>query len=390
MYNNKFRITSILFFSLFTLYGCNSNQGHTNTPESHQQADQTSTSKQLQTFKVQQITQFNEPWALAVLPDQRLIVTERKGQLKLFDPLTKRTVNITGLPEVAYGGQGGLGDIVLHPNFNQNQWVYYSYAEKGPGGQGAAVARAQLDLNSAVPALKNHEVIWRQIPKVSGKGHYGHRLAFDHEGKLWIASGERQKFTPAQDMKSNLGKVLRLNDDGTPASNNPFAQQGGVTAEIWSFGHRNPLGIAFDAKNQLWVVEMGPKGGDELNLIRKGKNYGYPIVSNGDHYDGKPIPDHSTRPEFQKPELSWTPVISPSSLLIYQGRQFPKWQGKALIGGLSSEALIIVDLEQNPVKEIQRIDMKERMRGLQEAQDGSIWVIEDGKNAKLLKLTAGS
>jgi len=184
MYNNKFRITSVLFFSLFTLYGCNSNQGHTNTPESHQQADQTSTSKQLQIFKVQQITQFNEPWALAILPDQRLLVTERKGQLKLFDPLTKRTVNITGLPEVAYGVQGGLGDIVLHPNFNQNQWVYYSYAEKGAGGQGAAVARARLDLNSAAPALKNHEVIWRQIPKVSGQGHYGHRLAFDHEGKL--------------------------------------------------------------------------------------------------------------------------------------------------------------------------------------------------------------
>ncbi|MGL5212634.1 MAG: PQQ-dependent sugar dehydrogenase, partial [Acinetobacter junii] len=208
------------------------------------------------------------------------------------------------------------------------------------------------------------------------------------DGKLWVSSGERQKFDPAQDMKSNLGKILRLNEDGTPVSDNPFSQQGGVTAEIWSLGHRNPLGMAFDDQKQLWVVEMGPKGGDELNQILKGANYGYPIVSNGDHYSGLPIPDHKTRPEFKAPAIDWTPVISPSSMIIYTGDKFPLWQQKALIGGLSSKSIVVVDLKSQPVKEVQRLDMKQRIRGLQQAQDGSIWVIQDGPQAKLLKLNA--
>ncbi|MNT22739.1 Soluble aldose sugar dehydrogenase YliI precursor [compost metagenome] len=229
--------------------------------------------------------------------------------------------------------------------------------------------------------------IWQQVPKVSGQGHYGHRMVFGADGKLWVSSGERQKFDPAQNMKSNLGKILRLSDDGSASVGNPFYQQGGVTAEIWSLGHRNPLGMAFDPQGQLWVVEMGPKGGDELNIITKGENYGYPIVSNGDHYSGLPIPDHHTRPEFKAPEIDWTPVISPSSLIIYHGQQFPAWQNKALIGGLSSEAIIVVDLKHKPVKEVQRLDMKQRIRGLYEAQDGSIWVIEDGSKARLLKLS---
>ncbi|MGL5144723.1 MAG: PQQ-dependent sugar dehydrogenase, partial [Acinetobacter junii] len=180
----------------------------------------------------------------------------------------------------------------------------------------------------------------------------------------------------------------RLNEDGTPVLDNPFSQQGGVTAEIWSLGHRNPLGMAFDDQKQLWVVEMGPKGGDELNQILKGANYGYPIVSNGDHYSGLPIPDHKTRPEFKAPAIDWTPVISPSSMIIYTGDKFPLWQQKALIGGLSSKSIIVVDLKSQPVKEVQRLDMKQRIRGLQQAQDGSIWVIEDGPQAKLLKLNA--
>ncbi len=167
---------------------------------------------------------------------------------------------------------------------------------------------------------------------------------------------------------------------------NPFQSQGEVAKQVWSFGHRNPLGMAFDEQGQLWVVEMGPKGGDELNLIQKGKNYGYPVVSNGDHYSGLNIPDHVTRPEFEAPKLDWTPVISPSSLIFYTGQMFPKWQGKAIIGGLSSEALIIVDTTAQLAKEIQRIDMKQRIRGLQQAKDGSIWVIEDGKHADLIQL----
>ncbi|RZF56714.1 PQQ-dependent sugar dehydrogenase [Acinetobacter halotolerans] len=384
----KLLATPLLCGSFLFLFACGSNNTNSKTPE--QSAAQQSAKKATQqAYRVETIAQLNEPWAMTTLPDQRLLITERKGQLKVFDPQNKQSVNVQGVPTVSYGGQGGLGDVVLHPNFQQNHWIYLSYATKGQGGYGAVISRAKLDLsNPAQPKLTDLKTIWQQVPKVSGQGHYAHRMLFGADGKLWVSSGERQKFDPAQDMKSNLGKILRLNDDGTAAANNPFSQQGGVTAEIWSLGHRNPLGMAFDAKQQLWVVEMGPKGGDELNLIVKGENYGYPIVSNGDHYSGLKIPDHQTRPEFKAPEIDWTPVISPSSMIIYTGKEFPLWQQKALIGGLSSKAIVVVDLNTRPVKEVQRLDMKQRIRGLQQAQDGSIWVIEDGPQAKLLKLNA--
>lgn len=383
--------TSLLCSSLMLLTACGSNNSHSQELQqtsNHAQAVSQTTGVN-QTFKTQEIARFKEPWALAQLNDGRLLITERQGAVKIFDPTTKQVLNVSGVPKVRYGGQGGLGDVVLHPQFAQNHWIYLSYAESGEGGQGAAVVRAQLDLSAPnQPKLTHLQKIWQQTPKVSGQGHYGHRLAFDREGKLWISSGERQKFDPAQDMQSNLGKIVRLNDDGSPAAGNPFAGQGGVAAQIWSLGHRNPLGMAFDENGQLWVVEMGPKGGDELNRIVKGANYGYPVVSNGDHYSGLPIPDHDTRPEFKAPEISWTPVISPSSMIIYRGDQFPAWKDKALIGGLSSESITVVDLKSQPVQEVQRLNMKQRIRGLLQTQDGLIWVIEDGSNARLLKLSA--
>lgn len=385
---NKLIMMPLLCSSFLFLLACGSNKTNSKTLE--QEVAQANTQKTIsQSYRVETIAQFNEPWAISSLPDQRLLITERKGQLKLFDPKTKSIVNVSAVPAVSYGGQGGLGDVILHPDFQNNHWLYLSYASKGQGGYGAEISRAKLDLsNPAQPKLTDLKTIWQQVPKVSGQGHYGHRMMFGPDGKLWVSSGERQKFDPAQDMQSNLGKVLRLNDDATPVKDNPFIQQGGVTAQIWSLGHRNPLGMAFDPQGQLWVVEMGPKGGDELNRIVKGENYGYPIVSNGDHYSGLPIPDHHTHPEFKAPEIDWTPVISPSSLMIYTGNQFPLWQQKALIGGLSSEAIIVVDLNAKPVKEVQRLEMKQRIRGLHQAQDGSIWVIEDGPKAKLLKLSA--
>ena len=385
---NKLIMMPLLCSSFLFLLACGSNKTNSKTLE--QEVAQANTQKTIsQSYRVETIAQFNEPWAITSLPDQHLLITERKGQLKLFDPKTKSIVNVSAVPAVSYGGQGGLGDVILHPDFQNNHWLYLSYASKGQGGYGAEISRAKLDLsNPAQPKLTDLKTIWQQVPKVSGQGHYGHRMMFGPDGKLWVSSGERQKFDPAQDMQSNLGKVLRLNDDATPVKDNPFIQQGGVTAQIWSLGHRNPLGMAFDPQGQLWVVEMGPKGGDELNRIVKGENYGYPIVSNGDHYSGLPIPDHHTHPEFKAPEIDWTPVISPSSLMIYTGNQFPLWQQKALIGGLSSEAIIVVDLNAKPVKEVQRLDMKQRIRGLHQAQDGSIWVIEDGPKAKLLKLSA--
>lgn len=342
-----------------------------------------------QAYKVNNIAEFNEPWAIAPLKDGRLLVTERKGRLYLFDPETKKKTEIKGTPKVAYGGQGGLGDVALHPDFANNPWIYLSYAEQSQGGYGAVVIRGKLDLKQSTPQLTQIEKIWTQVPKFSsGQGHYGHRIVFGSDGKLWISSGERQQFDPAQDMKSNAGKIIRLNDDGSIPADNPFMNQGKIAQQVWSLGHRNPLGMAFDPKGQLWVIEMGPKGGDELNKIIKAKNYGYPLVSNGDHYNGKPIPDHSTRPEFEAPVLDWTPVISPSDLNFYTGKMFPQWQNKAIATGLSSKAIIIIDTMQQPAKEVQRLDMKARIRGAVQAQDGGIWVIEDGPQARLLKLTA--
>ena len=342
-----------------------------------------------QAYKVNNIAEFNEPWAIAPLKDGRLLVTERKGRLYLFDPETKKKTEIKGTPKVAYGGQGGLGDVALHPDFANNPWIYLSYAEQSQGGYGAVVIRGKLDLKQSAPQLTQIEKIWTQVPKFSsGQGHYGHRIVFGPDGKLWISSGERQQFDPAQDMKSNAGKIIRLNDDGSIPADNPFMNQGEIAQQVWSLGHRNPLGMAFDPKGQLWVIEMGPKGGDELNKIIKAKNYGYPLVSNGDHYDGKPIPDHSTRPEFEAPVLDWTPVISPSDLNFYTGKMFPQWQNKAIATGLSSKAIIIIDTMQQPAKEVQRLDMKARIRGAVQAQDGGIWVIEDGPQARLLKVTA--
>ncbi|AEF21119.1 MULTISPECIES: PQQ-dependent sugar dehydrogenase [Pseudomonas] len=330
----------------------------------------------------------DEPWAMTFLPDGTLLVTEKRGVLKHVDPKTGKSHDIAGVPEVAYGGQGGFGDVILHPDFASNRYVYISYAEAGDGDtRGAAVARAKLQLDEGGSgALTELSVIWQQTPKVSGAGHYGHRLAFGPDGKLWITSSERQKFTPAQDMKSNLGKLVRLNDDGSLPTDNPFADQGGVAAQVWSLGHRNMLGLAFDANDKLWVHEMGPAGGDELNLIVRGENYGYPEVSNGDHYGGKPIPDHDTRPEFAAPKITWNPVISPAGFVIYQGERFPGWNGAGLIGGLSSQALVRVAFDGDDAREAARYDMGARIREVEQGPDGSIWLLEDGADGRLLEL----
>ncbi|TNL53318.1 PQQ-dependent sugar dehydrogenase [Acinetobacter bereziniae] len=377
------------FFYLPLLMGCtllSACNAQSNSSSEVKQATESTTAMIDQSYRVEKVATFDEPWAMTELVDGRLLITERRGKLKLYDPSSSQSIDILGVPPVAYGGQGGLGDIALHPDYKNNHQIYLSYAEKGNGGYGAVVIRGELNLQETNPQIRNIQRIWEQVPKVSGQGHYAHRMLFGKDGKLWISSGERQKFDPAQDMKSNLGKVIRLNDDGSVVADNPFTQQGEIAKQVWSLGHRNPLGIAFDHKDQLWVVEMGPKGGDELNLIHKGENYGYPIVSNGDHYSGKEIPDHVTRPEFKAPEISWTPVISPSNLVFYQKQLFPQWTNKALIGGLSSEAIIVVDTDSKPVREIQRLNMKQRIRDIYPAHDGSIWVLEDGKNAGILRL----
>ncbi|AKC86590.1 PQQ-dependent sugar dehydrogenase [Pseudoxanthomonas suwonensis] len=330
-------------------------------------------------FAEREVARFDEPWAMTFLPDGRLLVTEKAGRLLVFDPATGKRARVGGVPDVVHAGQGGLGDVLLHPQFAQNGWVYLSYAEAGDGDTaGAVVVRATLELDGDGGELRKPQAIWRQVPKVAGRGHYGHRLAFDRDGLLWITSGERQKFDPAQDMDSNLGKLIRLRDDGSVPGDNPFQGQGEVSSQVWSLGHRNPLGLAFDRDGRLWVHEMGPKGGDELNLIEKGANYGYPIVSNGDHYDGKPIPDHDTQPQYRAPLITWTPVISPAGFVIYSGDRYPGWNGSGLIGGLSSQSLVRVALDGDTAREAERFDMGTRIREVEQGPDGTIWLLEDG------------
>jgi glucose/arabinose dehydrogenase len=335
------------------------------------------------------IADLDEPWAMAFLPDGRLLVTEKRGSLKLVDR-GGGVADVTGTPRVDYGGQVELGDVALHPRFSDNRLVYLSYVEEGEGGRGAVVARARLDLEREGGELRDLEVIWRQHPKVSGGGHYGHRIAFGPDGFLWISSGDRQKFSPAQDMQGNLGKILRLDDAGGVPPDNPFASRGGVTAQIWSLGHRNPLGLAFDPDGVLWSVEMGPSGGDELNRVVRGANYGYPEVSEGDHYNGTAIPRHATRPDFAPPVIAWTPVISPSSLVFYDGSEFPGWQGSALVGGLSSRGLVRLEFVGDTAREVQRVPLGARIREVEQGPDGALWVLEDekrGSDGRLLRLS---
>ena len=338
-------------------------------------------------FEIEPVAEFDQPWAMAFLPDGRLLVTEKPGRLLLVGQDGGKT-EVSGVPAVDYGGQGGLGDVALHPEFEQNGLLYLSYVEAGEDRtRGAAVAVAKLDVTGPRPALAEPRVIWRQVPKLSGRGHYGHRLLFSADGHLFISSGERQEFDPAQEMQSNLGKIVRLNDDGSVPADNPFADQGGVTAQIWTSGHRNPLGIAFDLEGRLWNTEMGPRGGDELNLVIRGENYGYPAVSNGRHYSFLPIPDHDTRPEFAAPKAWWTPVISPAGLLIYSGDLFADWRGDALIPGLSSQALVRVEIDGDEAREAERFELGKRIRAVQQGPEGTIWLLEDGPGGRLLRLS---
>jgi glucose/arabinose dehydrogenase len=339
-------------------------------------------------FRVQVVADFESPWAMTFLPDRRMLITEKSGTLYVVSADGQQRTRVDGIPSVSSDGQGGLMDVVLHPGFTQNRLVYFSYAEAGQGGKGVVLARGVF-ADGAQPALQNVERLFRASPYVEGDGHFSGRIAFSPDGYVFFTNGERQKFEPAQDPNATLGKVLRLNEDGTPAPGNPLVAKG-FHAAVWSYGHRNLLGIAFDASGNLWEQEMGPKGGDEVNLILPGRNYGYPIVSDGDHYDDKPIPDHDTSPEFERPKVSWNPVISPGGLMIYSGKLWPAWKGDLFIGGLSSQALIRVDVDGTNARKADEWPMGERIREPEEDPDGAIWLLEDGRRdgkGRLLKLT---
>lgn len=374
----QFRLvrTVLLLFALALLPACSNGSQPTT-------ADQDSASSG---FKTIPVADFDKPWAMTFLPDGHALVTEKGGTLQLVDPTDGTKTEVAGTPRVVDSGQGGLGDVIAGPTFADDRGIYLSWVESGGGGTGAVIGRATLTAE-AKPSLKGFNIIWRQ-DKTQGDGHFSHRMAISPDGKyLFVTSGERQKGEPAQDLGTNLGKVLRLNLDGTPAAGNPFVDRGGVSAEIWSYGHRNLLGIAFDSTGRLWSSEMGPKGGDELNLIIKAQNYGWPEVSNGSQYSGADIPDHSKGDGFEPPKVWWNPSVSPGSLMIYTGDAFGSWTGDAFLGALSGEALIRVHLDGNTATKADQWDMGERIREVEQGPDGSIWVLEDGAGGRLLKLT---
>jgi len=340
------------------------------------------------TLNATRIATFDEPWAMTFLPDGTMLVTTKPG--KLFHVTQEgNKVEVDGMWEVAYGGQGGLGDVVVHPKFAQNNLVYISYAEALDNGSafGAAVVSARFDPSDKKPKLTDIQRIWTQQPKVRGRGHYSHRIAFSPDGMLFITSGDRQKMQPAQDFSKALGKIIRLNDNGTVPDDNPWQDKGDLAKTFWSMGHRNLLGIDFDSQGRLWTHEMGPRHGDELNLIVKGDNYGWPIVSNGNHYSGVPIPDHDTRPEFNAPKVFWVPAISPAGFVIYDGDMFSDWRDDAFLGGLSSRALVRLDIKGESAKEVERFEWGKRIREVEQGPDGALWVLEDRSGARLLKLT---
>ena len=345
-------------------------------------------------FKTDAVADFDQPWAMDFLPGSTwAAITEKPGRLKLWDSKSGRTIEVAGVPVPSVGGQGGLGDILFEPEGAKgNRYpVYLSWVEAGEGGlRGAVVGRGTLVIAGNNASLEGMNVIWRQN-KVDGGGHFSHRLAVSPDRKfLFVTSGDRQKFQPAQEDDGLLGKVLRLTRDGKPAPGNPWASKGGVAAQFWSMGHRNLLGIDFAPDGRLWQIEMGPKHGDELNLVVPGKNYGWPNVSMGSHYDGRDIPDHKAGDGYEAPKAFWVPAISPGSLLVYSKDLFRDWKGDALIPGLSGQSLSHVDIDGDRVAGKTDYAMGARIREVEEGPDGAIYILEDerdGSSGRLLKLT---
>lgn len=323
------------------------------------------------------------PWGLAILPDGRMLVTERPGRLRILSEESTLSDPLEGVPKVFAQGQGGLMDVALDPNFAENQLVYLSFAEPGEGGASTAVGRGKLEDDR----IEGFTVVFRQQPKVPGANHFGNRMAFSEDGLLHIALGDRFKFEPAQELSNTLGTVVRVKPDGSIPEDNPFVGDENAEDAIYSYGHRNLESAAFDpATGNLWVAEMGPLGGDELNLVEAGANYGWPMVSWGWDYDGEPIPKPSTKPGFKDAAKVWTPVISPSGMAFYEGDRFPKWQGKMLIGGLSAHDLVVVTIDGKEAEEHVRLPVGGRVREVEVGPDGFIYILIDKKDGSVWRL----
>jgi glucose/arabinose dehydrogenase len=381
-------------------------------------------------FATSEVATFDSPWAMAFLPGSGVrmtnaaLVTEKPGRIWLVNVASGQKQAVGGVPRVVVSGQGGLLDIKASPDFAGNRLVYLTYSEPSAnGGSGLALARAQLMQDSAGVRLSNLQLLWHD-PAGGDGGQFGAIIAFAPDGKsLFLSTGDRQRFTPAQDPSQPLGKILHLTLDGKPAPGNPMAGRTGAPtvtvtdpprdteaaksaegrqvrwpgpnltpSETWSTGHRNPYGLTFDAQGRLWETEMGPRGGDELNLILPGRNYGWPLVSEGKNYDGVPIAKPATAPQFEPAKLWWVPSISPTSLMIYDGKLFPQWKGNGFIGTLTGTGLIRVTFHGDSAEKAEQWDVttmgaRKRIRWVGEGPDGAIYLLEDRAGARLLRLT---
>jgi glucose/arabinose dehydrogenase len=369
-------------------------------------------------FTMTQVATFNLPWRLAFLADGRMLVTEKVGPIWLVTQDGKKTP-VANAPKVLWKGQGGMLGVFVSPHYAQDHFVYLTYAEPGDGGSSLALARARLTLGAASASLDGLKVIWRDGERGEG-GQFGGQIAFAPDGKsLFLTVGERQRFTPAQDPNQPLGKLLHLTLDGRPAPDNPLAGKTGAPsvpvidpprdteaaktaavvrtytfpgpnltpAETWAAGLRTPYGLAFAPDGKLWEVEHGPRGGDELNLMEKGKNYGWPLVSWGNNYDGVPIPKPDTRPDLAGPALYWNPVIAPGNLIFYKGSKFPQWNGSALISGMQSKTLNRVIVNGSTATGAERWNVGHRIRDVEVGPDGSLWMLEDANQGGLFRVT---
>jgi aldose sugar dehydrogenase len=338
-------------------------------------------------FRVTTVAEgFEHPWGLALLPDGRMLITERAGRLRLIDANGKTSAPLKGLPKIAAGGQGGLLDLALSPSFASDSLVYFSFSEPGQGGNSTAVARGRLGSD----ALENVQVVWRQMPKVDSQLHFGSRIVFAPNDTMFITTGDRYNQRPkVQDLSTTIGKVIRLKVDGSIPTDNPFVNREGARGEIWSHGHRNIQAAALHPQtNQLWTVEHGARGGDELNHLQAGKNYGWPVITYGIDYSGVKIGEGTAKAGMEQPVYYWDPVIAPSGAIFYTGDAFKDWQGDLLIGSMTPGGLVRLELEGGKVvKETRYLgELRERIRDVQQGADGSIYLITDSAKARVLRL----
>jgi aldose sugar dehydrogenase len=334
-------------------------------------------------FTVTEVATLDNPWGMVFLPDGRALITEKPGRIRILSLAGTLSAPLAGVPAVNFDGQNGLLDIAISGSFNGNRLIYFTFSEPAGGGNSTLALAQGRFANDTLTAVK---VIWRATPATTG-GHPGGRIAFTGDGSIYVTTGERQQGTPAQNTAQTLGKIVRLNIAGKPRTDNPFIGNAAYKPEIWSLGHRNPYGLAYDPKTKiLWESEMGPEGGDEINVVTRGANYGWPLVSEGNQYGGTPIPRHSTRPDFVAPKYAWMPSVAPSGLIVYSGSKFPAWKGNLLSGGLGDQSLIRLTTSGTNIVAQQRYPMFRRIRDVVQGPDGAIWLLGDGSGAKLLKL----